>query len=58
MTDLRNINDVIHEWHEGAGPGLHLHEYIGMDKEVFLRWVTRPSSVTPEELAQYGYYDN
>lgn len=35
----KRILDKIDEWHEGAGKGKELHEYLGWSKEEYAAWV-------------------
>lgn len=32
------------EWHNGAGAGYELWEYLGLAREEYSKWVTKPSS--------------
>ena len=43
MTD---INQMVEDWHNGAGEGLELHEYLGMSWEEFKEEL----GITPEEM--------
>lgn len=43
---IGDIHDAIDLWHEGAGEGQPLHEYLGMTWDEYRRWAE--SSVLPE----------
>jgi len=34
-----DLDDLIERWHEGDGEGMELHEYLGMSREEYRRWV-------------------
>lgn len=34
-----SIDDLIDAWHDGAGEGQELHEYLGWTCEQYARWV-------------------
>lgn len=38
----RVMNDMIALWHDGAGDGQELHEYLGMTWEEYAAWVEAP----------------
>jgi hypothetical protein len=38
LTD-QEIDGMIAEWHDGAGQGLDLHEYLGWTREQYKTWV-------------------
>lgn len=40
-----DILDEIDAWHEDA-KGLELHEYLGLTREQYARWVEDPSSLS------------
>lgn len=52
---LLNVLDAVAEWHNRAGDGRRLHEFLGMPEEAYARWVE--GRMTPEELAGYGLFD-
>jgi hypothetical protein len=35
------IDDFIDQWHDGAGEGMPLYEYLGMTLEEYAAWVER-----------------
>lgn len=41
-VDLDEIGDFVGAWHEGAGPGLELREFLGMTKDEYALWVEQP----------------
>lgn len=51
----RIMNDMIDAWHDGAGDGLELHEYLGMTWEEYAAWVEAPSkSAISHETEETG----
>lgn len=43
------LDDKVEEWHEGAGEGMALHEYLGMTQEQYAAWVKNPRSADAQE---------
>lgn len=35
------LNDLIDEWHDGGGFGVPLHEYLGMTRTEYMRWLVQ-----------------
>lgn len=46
MTD-EEVDDAIDAWHDGAGPGQSLHEYLGWTWEQYAHWVQTNEIPTP-----------
>lgn len=40
-----DIDDWVTAWHEGAGVGLELHEYLGLSWLEYGAWVKQPSTL-------------
>ncbi len=38
------IDDFIHTWHKG-GTGMSLHDFLGLSREEYARWVEQPDSL-------------
>lgn len=45
FADEEELLDAIDEWHDGAGVGMDLHEYLGWTWAEFTTWVE--TSVEP-----------
>jgi hypothetical protein len=41
------IDDAVDAWHEGAGLGMELHEYLGWTEEEYSAWVSDPKKIRP-----------
>ncbi len=46
-VNICNIDDFIDSWHEGAGPLLKLHNFLGMTWEEYSIWVE--NSILPKD---------
>lgn len=44
MASVDDIDDFVDIWHEG-GTGISLHDFLGLSKEEYARWVERPDSL-------------
>ncbi|WP_157186566.1 hypothetical protein [Nocardia jiangxiensis] len=58
MTD-DEIDDRVDEWHNGAGLGMDLHEYLGWTWEQYQEWLEgRPKPITdPNDLGLTDVHD-
>jgi len=43
---LEDVDDFVEKWHGGDGE-LSLHEYLGMTKAEYSRWITDPEALLP-----------
>ena len=39
------IDDFVAAWHEGAGEGLGLPEFLGLEQADYARWVLEPNAL-------------
>lgn len=39
---LEEVDDFVDEWHEGAGNGVPLHTYLGMNRSEYSLWTVDP----------------
>jgi hypothetical protein len=53
VPNAEDIDDAIEAWHEGAGSGLHLHEYLGWTWDEYVDWV-RDADVIPQRPLASG----
>ncbi|WP_068059187.1 hypothetical protein [Nocardia xishanensis] len=51
MTD-DEIDDRVDAWHNGAGGGMPLHEYLGMTWSEYAEWVEAPGRAGEPDTAQ------
>ena len=50
--DPEAIDDFVDAWHDGAGPGVTLEDFLGMDATEYALWVERPGML-PSILAAH-----
>lgn len=44
------VDDAVSAWHNGAGGGLELHQYLGWSWEEYSRWVSDASAIPARPL--------
>jgi hypothetical protein len=49
-AEAEEIDDFIEEWHYGGGPGLPLHEFLGLTHPEYVEWVEQKA--TAHELVE------
>jgi hypothetical protein len=55
-----DVDDFVEAWHEGAGEGLELHEFLGMTWDEYGHWArtaelpAAPSATTPAAPSNQG----
>lgn len=44
-ANIEDVDAFVQAWHEGAGPGLELREFLGMSSEEYALWLEQPGAL-------------
>lgn len=51
---LNQIDDAVDAWHDGAGQGQELHEYLGMTWDEYSLWAQDPNQWLAQHAPREG----